>query len=362
MLRITVLNVGHGDSIVIEHEYEGTSYYGVVDSNFQRGKSQRPRALEFLEARGVSRLSFLALTHPHNDHVSGLGDIARHFSGCTDLVLSYPIARDVERFKKLGVEELKRVEEPHRSFVRQLLQVVHEAQKTQFDMMDGLDNKVIVNSFTLGQMEISVVMPPPASKGWLFSDMAEGRLSFGGERQNELSLALLLTYRGKVILLGGDATEKNWSVRAKRIGGSINSNVAKLPHHGSQQDCSPKVLDHIFGNPPVTEEDERIALISANGATHPSAEVLKELMRRGISPYCTSRAKICGGASIPVLVTDNEIDPRLLRDINSYAETPVLEGTCQGDITVSIDSNGGITVTTQFNTPCGFRKGNVLGI
>jgi beta-lactamase superfamily II metal-dependent hydrolase len=361
MLRITVLNVGHGDSIIIEHEHEGVSHFGVIDSNFQRAKQAKPRALEYLEKRGVTRIAFLALTHPHYDHVKGLGDLAQHFSGNIDYVLMYPIPRDVDRFKKLTAQEFVNVEEPHRSFIGQLLKLINEAEKTTFEILDGLENKIALNNFTLGQLEMHVIMPPAASKGWLHFDVKEGRIDFGGEKQNEISLALAIKYRGKTIVLGGDATEENWVTRARRVGQPIGCVAAKLPHHGSEHDCSPRVLDHIFGNN-VVDADERIALISANGTSHPSPNVLRELKKRGISPYCTSRAKICGGGSITQLVTDNALDPQLLRDVNSYAKAPVIEGACQGDITIEFDNNGVMNVVTQYATPCGFRKHNSFGI
>lgn len=79
MLRIHVLNVGHGDSIVLEHEDNGARSFGVIDSNGVLG--QDPPALVKLRALGAKRLSFVALTHPHADHFVGLHRILKEFDG-----------------------------------------------------------------------------------------------------------------------------------------------------------------------------------------------------------------------------------------------------------------------------------------
>jgi metal-dependent hydrolase (beta-lactamase superfamily II) len=65
MLKVHVLNVEHGDSIIVE--FNGS--FGLIDSN---RCGQRIPALEKLQALGAERLRFVALTHPHHDHYRGI--------------------------------------------------------------------------------------------------------------------------------------------------------------------------------------------------------------------------------------------------------------------------------------------------
>lgn len=362
MLRLMIFNVGHGDSIVLEHIHAGRSYYGVIDSNVPRGQAT-PRALDYLKNRGVEHLSFIALTHPHKDHVSGLGTIAKHFEGHIELALTYPIPRDearLTRLKQLTAEEMRAAEEPQRSFLSQLLRFLLVAQGTpRWEATDGLQNEVFLNGFTFGEMTLRIILPHASMKDWFFSDLSNNKIEIGGEKQNELSLAIEIVYGDQVIVLGGDAAERGWLYRAKHAPHSVGATIAKLPHHGSKFDCSPSVLNHIYG---VEEEisQTRLALISANGTSHPSPSVLSDLKSRGISPFCTSRATVCNGTSVTRLITDSNLDPELVRSINAYASNSSVEGACQGDIVVEITAHAGISVSPQYNTPCGFRHNGAL--
>lgn len=80
MLSVWILNAGQGDSIVIRFP---DNSWGVVDSNLALN-SQVPPALSFLQERGVQKLAFVCLTHPHSDHFSGLGKVLESYKDHID--------------------------------------------------------------------------------------------------------------------------------------------------------------------------------------------------------------------------------------------------------------------------------------
>ena len=137
------------------------------------------------------------------------------------------------------------------------------------------------------------------------------------------------------------------------MGRNVASSGVKLPHHGSRHECKASVLEAAFEG-----EDNPIAVISANGKSHPHNETLSTLESLGVMPYCTNLAIQCG-ANVRQLISDPSIDPELQKHLNLLASGPNLTKTqpCQGDITIEIDNDGKIAVTTEFDLPCPYRGG-----
>lgn len=72
-LQITVLDVGQGDSIVLDGKGDFECLIdGGSSSAYETGKY---RILPFLESRGIDDLEYLFVTHMDNDHISGIKEI-----------------------------------------------------------------------------------------------------------------------------------------------------------------------------------------------------------------------------------------------------------------------------------------------
>lgn len=359
MLKITLLDVGNGDSIVLEHGDDGRSRFGVIDSN-RLSVHAEPRALTYLRSKQVADLSFLALTHPHWDHLNGLPEIVEHYKNRIGLALMYPLPTDPVRQEKLAQQYIKLAQNSDGqeryfavSFLKFFMGVREYAQV--FEVADSLSSEVFCSDFTNGKFKIFSILPAKDLKGSYFHDIGKNALKFGDPTQNDLSFALSIEYAGVSIILGGDASAKSWAKRKRRVGGDLGATVAKLPHHGAKEDCSPEILQYIYGERAMPQPVDAFALISAAGRTHPHPDVLASLKNMAIKPFCTSRATICGASTVRDLVTAHRVDQKLLKDINSRSTTTTRNGPCQGDITVEISTSGDVMVTPAFNTPCGFR-------
>ena len=68
-MTISFKNVGQGDSIVLEWESEGKRKCGIVDCNRYNGHNP---VVAHLQKSTIRELSFIFLSHPHEDHFSGL--------------------------------------------------------------------------------------------------------------------------------------------------------------------------------------------------------------------------------------------------------------------------------------------------
>ena len=83
-LVITVIDIGQGDSILIEFpEYaDGTRKTMLIDGGVST--SANNAVVQLLTTKGINTLDIVVLTHPHNDHYSGLTPIFENGSIVVD--------------------------------------------------------------------------------------------------------------------------------------------------------------------------------------------------------------------------------------------------------------------------------------
>ena len=88
--------------------------------------------------------------------------------------------------------------------------------------------------------------------------------------------------------------------------------MVNLPHHGSQNGCSPDVLRQLFA-----DTGQRFAVTSADGQSHPDLDVIKWLQAEWISPYCTNLISACG-ANAQQLLSLPTLDPEIARWVERF--------------------------------------------
>jgi beta-lactamase superfamily II metal-dependent hydrolase len=356
LLKVYILNVKHGDSIVIQYTNDDKNYFGVIDSNIS-GTDEPPALLKLIEL-GAERLSFVALTHPHRDHYLGLPRILEYFNNKIDHLYTFPIGSYLPgRLKKLGKIYQKvhdSVDSPTlkmdtTEFVKFLVLAKRNIGMDKWEEPTGHYSPIAPTGFA--GVELKVLLPLSKVKGYYFQLIEQESLEAVKPRdENALSLAMSVKYADCEIILGGDCSSESWmehKIFCKRGAINVNGNIVKLPHHGSKHECSEATLKHVF-----TESKEGIACISANGISHPHSETLELLSNENISPYCTNFARICGN-KLAVLDIDRDLIPTLRRYLISMRSRPneSIIQPCQGDIELSI-SKTGVNISTEFNHPC----------
>jgi beta-lactamase superfamily II metal-dependent hydrolase len=363
LLAVHILNVGHGDSIVLEYEGEQGRVFGVIDSNNKSG--QVPPALRKLRELGAQKLSFVALTHPHADHYKGLLDILEEYRGQIDNFYSFPLDHDVEgRIKELSEIYLRLLEKTDgktpRSALTEYIKILSEVTENigleNWQEHTGLENAIAPNGF-IG-VDMHAIMPLPVVKGKYFQ-LIQGKSYDAVENPdlNELSLAYQINYKGCQLVLGGDVPHHKWLQHKRqnaRRGSTPDAVVVKLSHHGAEKDCKKEILEYVF-----SPNGERYACISANGRSHPHVNTLLELKEQNVMPYCTNLAVDCGAEARKVMLHDSSIKPDLVLYLNRVMEEIPGQRSqpCQGDITIIIDDDGVVSIDSEYDFPCPYRGG-----
>jgi len=76
MIKITFINVGHGDSICLEWVKDGKRRIGIIDSN--NPPKQGTPTIDYINSISFDEVFFILLSHPHLDHYSGMLDLINH--------------------------------------------------------------------------------------------------------------------------------------------------------------------------------------------------------------------------------------------------------------------------------------------
>lgn len=252
--RVTVLDVGQGDGIVVETPNGHTL---LIDTGGRlelhaRDSAESPseRAAErvllpFLAYRGITRIDLMLLTHPHGDHVGGAAPVLRSLPVTLflDSGQSYP-----------GLAYRDALREARRAKVRRI--VARSGDRITLD--DGVELRILAPS-------------PPLFTG-------------GRNDINENSIVALLTYRRLRILLTGDAGFQA-EQRLLRSGADLHAEILKVGHHGSAFASSSAFLRAVR---------PRVAVISVgqhNLFHHPARATLIRLAALGIRVFRTDQ---CG--------------------------------------------------------------------
>ena len=236
LLRVSVLDVGQGDAILIQTP-DGKTV--LVDAG--PGKSH-DLLLRQLDMAGVAHLDAAFNTHAHEDHLGGFVSVLEH----------YPVALFVDS----GVPHTTRSYE-------NLLLALKEKQVPARVARRG-------QTYNVGKTARIQVLAP--TEAWI--DEA-------GSHLNNTSLVLRLTYGKFSMLLEGDAESP---VEQHLLSEGVDpALVLKVGHHGSHSSSSPAFIDAL---------QVRVAIISCgrdNRYGHPHPETLDTFRRRHILVFRTDR-------------------------------------------------------------------------
>ncbi|MBD0325701.1 MAG: MBL fold metallo-hydrolase [Pyrinomonadaceae bacterium] len=239
-LRVHVLNVGQGDSILIIAPGGKTV---LVDAGTPgSGKV----ILAALQRYGVKQIDLMVATHAHADHIGGADEVLKAVKVTTVLDSRVPNAT-------------KNYEDFLRAIQQTGAQYVGASPGQKFDLG--------------GNAQLTVLAP-------IQPFFRQSDIRSGGNEPNANSVVTRLDYGDFSMLLTGDA-EAETEERIMTSGGNVAAKVLKVGHHGSKYATTENFL----------RQGGFEAAIISNGADnrygHPNQEMLDRLRKLGIKLYRT---------------------------------------------------------------------------
>ncbi|HLO04068.1 MAG TPA: ComEC/Rec2 family competence protein, partial [Symbiobacteriaceae bacterium] len=247
-LRLTALDVGQGDALLLELP-GGRAM--LIDGGPAAAPEQGREGydagesviLPVLRERGIRRLDWVVLTHPHQDHAGGLPAVLR----------AMPVGLLIENGmdgSAPGPIELDAV-----------------AAERGVPAVAVQGGQVL----DLGAGATALILAPPNP---LFHDTRSD--------ENANSVVLLISYKGARLLLTGDleAVGEEWLLAQ---GIDLRSDLLKVAHHGSRYSSTTEFLAAVH---------PRYAVISAgrgNSFGHPDAGTVQRLQAVGATVYRTDQ-------------------------------------------------------------------------
>lgn len=309
-LRVHVLDVGQGDSILIISPEGKTALFDAGDE--KNGK----RIVEALRLSGVQQLDYFIATHSHPDHIGGAAEVFNNFKVGMVLHNDFPppeaIAKAETPDSKNGNKNSgRRQAQPparsgrqnknelptvraYNSFKGAVEQAQMEFKKAEPDQTIDLGGGAILT--------VLAPIPPVFTR----EQIAASR---NGNESNANSIVVRLDYGEFSMLLTGDA-EAQTEERLIAKEANLQATVLKVAHHGSRYATTENFLRRV---------QPKVAIISMsefNRYSHPHQDVLKRLKAAG-SPQLY-RTDLQGDISI---ITTGKMKDGKLYEIKAAKET-----------------------------------------
>jgi competence protein ComEC len=246
-LRVTFLDVGAGDAIVVQVPGNHTLLIdggGTYDGRFDTGMQL---VAPFLWQHYVRHFDLMALTHMHPDHARGLVSILRLFPTRHLLTNGSAVTSD---------------------YVRDLVAAGQRWGTQQHIATDG------ARHWQWERLQMSVLAPPETP--------AKQRPAWLPRNENDRSLVLRLQYGAVRLLLTGDIEQstERWLLAQ---GADMRADILKVPHHGSKTSTSLAFVQQV---------QPQVGIISTGAGNpfgHPHQQVLDVLMQQGVAVWRTDR-------------------------------------------------------------------------
>lgn len=246
-LRVTFLDVGTGDAIVVQVPGGHTVLIdggGTYDGRFDIGAKV---VAPFLWQHHIRRFDLMALTHMHPNHARGLVSLFRLFTTRQVLTNGSPL---------------------HASYLRDLVVTGTRRGTQMYTASDG------PRQWRWGRLQLTVLSPPNMTD--------PQRVSWKPRTENDRSLVMRLQYGTTRLLLTGDiehATER-WLLTQDI---DLRADILQIPHHGSRTSTLPEFVQRVQPQVGI------ISLGAGNPYGHPHPQVLRTLDQYRVQLFRTDR-------------------------------------------------------------------------
>lgn len=240
--RITCLDIGQGDAIVVETP-SGQNF--LIDGGSSNKKEIcRYQILPYLKNRGVSYIEAVFISHTDNDHISGIQEF-----------LDYQVAGVSS--VKIGSLVLPKWRNPPDAWKK----LAESARRAGVKVLTAKSGDVFYGK----NVELRVLAPGEEARG---------------ENVNEEGMVLEMVYGSfKGIFTGDIGIETEEKLLEEKVLEDVS--YLKVGHHGSGYSTGEVFLQTIL------PEFAVISVSETNTYGHPSGETMQRLQKAGAKVYCT---------------------------------------------------------------------------
>lgn len=228
-LKVHYINVGQGDSILIQQDSKNM----LIDAG---PNSAETTVVDYLKSKGVTKLDYVIGTHPHEDHIGGLDKVIDSFE--IGQVFMPKVTANTQTFKSVATAINNK----------------------------GLKITVpkVGDSYDLGNASWNILSPENASYDNLNNYSVVTRLQFGNN---------------SFIFTGDAESISEGEILQKQL--DISGDVLKIGHHGSNTSTSDNFLTKV--NPKYAV----LSVAKENSYGHPHSSIMSKLKSKGIQVYRT---------------------------------------------------------------------------
>ncbi len=240
-LRITFLDVGQGESAVVELP-DGKVM--LIDGGPESIDAGRRVIAPYLWSRGINKIDYIVVSHPHPDHYGGLPYIARNFN-----------PEEIWTNGDISDGEMELIDTA---------------------VAEGISLKMLKRGELLKKEGYTVLALHPYDE--FYSDSPRGEFS----DENSLSLVLKIESGGLSALFTGDI-EMEAEDDLAHLGSWLKSDIIKVPHHGSRTSSSRSFLKAV-------RPELAVASVGRNNPyRHPHKSVVQRYIDNGSLLFRTDR-------------------------------------------------------------------------
>jgi len=283
-ISLNVLNVGQGDSFVLEWPSEKDSAnnkFGIVDCNKYQG---RVPTIDFIKSKKVAEIEYAIISHPHSDHFSGYESLLEYLDSKNIKVKYFFFTFQVAKnylYKSLRSHS-------RRYELSNLLFKIDSLKRK------GVIGKVVklndLNKLPIwDDTEISVISPSDKEDDkFINQEYSDKNVSLGNiPAANFLSTVLKIGNSKNYLLLTSDAEKFTF----KRITSESLINpeetilLGQIAHHGSNGNLERRFWKKIYKN---TNTRHSFVSVGSNIYGHPSEKVVKFFTQNHVKIHSTN--------------------------------------------------------------------------
>ncbi len=325
MLKITFKNVGQGDSIVLEWQNDnGENKIGLIDCNLI--ESSNP-VLDYLKQSNYSEIEFILLSHPHEDHFSGLRQVIDYCENKNMFIKHFwHTSFQSPEFLKAAVKSLTATKE-----LNLLFRKIHELSRrkkvigNQGYVLDSTKNYQLSADIFLQFLAPSQTELDKYQRNIRVENYEEESVG-NSANANWLSTVLKISGGDWYVLLTSDCERmvlKNLWIDKKGQFTNQKLYLAQSPHHGAFKNHNQKFWQRqnsIENNPFI------VFSVGNNQYRHPSEKVISDFDKKKYKIHSTNKI---GG-----FVGFNEESAKISRLLDVFSEiipSKVMASALNGD-------------------------------